>query len=175
MVVFAALLYKLGHWGMTSHYGVLRPVTPSDLDASPAIVEVLKMIPQRGRITYDQFKRVGRDKACRGLAYACSCGILGRISPYEQILKLDSVRFWTTQLNDHGFKNADPGTSTKKPYLRGISKLNEWLPGRTLQSYKTVMRDGQITRQAIAKSFANVEDVVQSCMESDHGTRPCSA
>ena len=156
---------------MTTYYEVLRPVTQDDLDAQQEFSEILKLIPPRGYVTFERFKHVGKKKAGRGIAYACSRGILKRIGPYDQVLKLDSVRFWCTQLNESGFKNLAPENTTKQLYLRGISRLNDWLPGRSFQSYKTVMLDGQITRQGIKKSFANVEELMNYCIESDHGTK----
>ena len=43
--------------------------------------------------------------------------------------------------------------------------------GRSFQSYKNVMLDGMVTRQAFAKSFANVEELMEYCNESDYGTK----
>ncbi len=157
---------------MTTHYRVLRPVSQDDLDAShESIAKVLRLIPREGYVTFDMFKHLGSGVARRGLARACSMGMLKRVLPHEKVMKLESVRFWTTQLNDSGFKHLKAKSSTKNLYLNGISRLNEWLPGRKFPSYKTVLRDGQIARDGITKSFANVEGLMRYCMESDHGTR----
>ena len=52
-----------------------------------------------------------------------------------------------------------------------LANLDEWLPGRSFQSYAMVLIDGQITRQATTKSFANVEELLHYCIESDYGTK----
>ena len=156
---------------MTTHYRVSRPVTPADLDARPGIAGVLKMIPPRGYVTFEQFKHVGKDRAGRGVAHARAIGVLERVPPHERILNLDSVKFWCTQLNEPGHKNTSPDHSTRQLYLGGLSKLNDWLPGRLFPSYKTVVSGGQVERQAIKKSFANVEELMEYCITSDHGTK----
>ena len=156
---------------MTTYYKVLRPVGPADLDAPPKIVQVLKMIPPDGCVTFEQLKNTDRNRASNGIKHACSIGILERISPYDFVLRLDSVRFWCTQLNESGHKNTTSKYGTKQAYLRYLSKFDEWLPGRSFQSYETVLVNGQITRQAISKSFANVEELMHYCMESDHSTK----
>ena len=68
-------------------------------------------------------------------------------------------------------QNSTSKYGTKKLYLHGLSKFNAWLPGSSFPSYKTVISDGQVTRQAVTKSFANVEEMLYYCMESDHGTK----
>ena len=62
-------------------------------------------------------------------------------------------------------------SDTTRTYLRPLAKLNDWLPDKQFPSYKTVMADGQIIRQSITKSFANVEELMHYCVESDHGTK----
>ena len=156
---------------MTTYYKIMRPVEPEDLDSSPGIAEILKMIPSEGYVTFEHFKSAGKTKAKNGAQYARLHGILQKISPYDSVLSLDSVKFWLTQLNESGHKNSTSKYGTKKLYLHGLSKLNAWLPGRSFPSHKTVMSDGQITRQTITKSFANVEEILHYCMESDHGTK----
>ena len=156
---------------MTSYYKILRPVERSDLNTSPGIAEVLGMIPSEGYVTFEHFKSAGESKTEVGLRYARSHGIMKRISPYEHILGLDSVKFWCTQLNESGHKNSKTEQGTKKLYMHGLSKLNAWLPGRSFPSHKTVMSDGQITRQTVTKSFANVEEMMEYCNESDYGTK----
>ena len=156
---------------MTTYYEILRPVTPADLDANPRFVEVLKMIPSGRYVTRNHFNNLETNRAHRGLACACSCGILKRISPYDRVLKLKSVKFWCTQINKPGFKNMTSKSGTKLLYLDAISKLDVWLPDRSFQSYQTVMSNSQITRQPITKSFANVEELLHYCIESDYGTK----
>ena len=56
-------------------------------------------------------------------------------------------------------------------YLRVIAKLDEWLPSRSFQSHETVVRDVQMTKQPVTKSFAGVEDLLYYCTESEHGTK----
>ena len=46
-----------------------------------------------------------------------------------------------------------------------------WLPGRSFLSHETVIHDGQINRQAVTKSFANIEEMLYYCTESDYGTK----
>ena len=156
---------------MTTHYEVLRPVTPADLDTHQRFVEVLKLIPSQGHVTSELFRHLGKNCASKGITHACSCGILRRVSPHEQILGLNSVKFWRTQLNESGHKNSISKNGTKMLYLQGLSKFDAWLPGRSFQSYETVIRDGQINRQAVTKSFANVEKMLHYCMKSDYGTK----
>ncbi len=156
---------------MTTHYRVLRPVTQTDLDARPRFAKVLKLIPPRGCVTFERFRHLEKDVASKGITYARSVGILERISPHDRVLKLGSVRFWLTQLNESGFKNMTPGNSTKRTYLLMLFKFDGWLSGRSFPSYKTVVRDGQVTRQGITKTFSNVEELMNYCVESDHGTK----
>ena len=125
---------------MTTHYEVLRPVTPADLDTHQRFVEVLKLIPSQGHVTSELFRHLGKNCASKGITHACSCRILRRVSPHEQILGLNSVKFWRTQLNESGHKNSISKNGTKMLYLQGLSKFDAWLPGRSFQSYETVIR-----------------------------------
>ena len=156
---------------MTTYYKILRQVEPEDLNTSLGIVRVLKMIPPDGYVTSEHFKNAGEGRAYRGIRYAYSRGIIKRISPYEHALSLSTVKFWCTQLNESGHKNSTTEHGTKKLYLHGLSKFNTWLPGRSFPSHKTVIRDGQITRPAVTKSFANVEELMEYCHEFDHGAK----
>ena len=156
---------------MTTYYKILRPVEPADLDTSPGIAEVLGMIPHEGYVTFEHFKSAGKSKAENGIRYARSHKILQRVSPYGRVLELDSVKFWCTQLNESGHKNSKTEQGTRRLYLNGLSKFNTWMPGRPFPSHKTVICDGQITRPAVTKSFANVEELMEYCHESDHGTK----
>ena len=156
---------------MITYYKILRQVEPEDLDTSPGIAEVLGMIPSDGYVTFEHFKGAGKTKAKSGIQYARSHGIPQRISPYDSVLNLDSVKFWLTQLNESGHKNSISKYGTKKMYLHGLSKFNAWLSGRSFPSYETVMSGWQITRKAVTKSFANVEELMHYCMESDHSTK----
>ena len=156
---------------MTTYYEVLRPVTPADLDTRPRFVEVLKLIPSQGHVTSELFRHLGKSRASKGITHACSRGILKRISPHDQILGLNSVKFWLTQLNESGHKNSISKNGTKLLYLQGLSKFDAWLPGRSFLSHETVIRDGQINRQAVIKSFANIEEMLYYCTESDYGTK----
>ena len=156
---------------MTTHYKILRTVTPDDLDTRPRFVEVLKIMPSEGYVTRNHFKNIEKNHITRGLMHACSIGILQRVSPHDQVLNLESVKFWCTQLNDSNLKNTVSPSDTRKLYLNALSRLNGWLPGRQFPSHKTVMSDGQITRPPITKSFANVEELLHYCTESEHGTK----
>ena len=156
---------------MTTYYKILRTVTPVDLIKHPSFVELLKTIPSDGHVARDHFKNIEKFRITDGLRYACSVGILKRISPYERVSNLESVKFWCTQLNGSGFRNSVSQSDTKLTYLRPLAKLNDWLPDKQFPSYKTVMADGQIIRQHITKSFANVEELMHYCVESDHGTK----
>ena len=156
---------------MTTHYEVLRSVEQADLNTQPNVIEVLKSIPPDGYVTFEWFKRFRKGRVSRGLAHACSRGILRRVSPYERVMMLDSVKFWCTQLNDPGHKNTAANHSTKQLYLRGIFRFDEWLQGRSFPSYKTVWSDGQTDRESITKSFGSVEEMMQYCEKSNYGTK----
>ena len=155
---------------MTTYYEVLRPVTPADLYTRPRFVEILKLIPPQGRVAFEMFSHIDRHRASQGIAHACSCGILKRISPAKQILKFNSVQTWHKSLNKSGHKHSRSEHGTRSLYLRGLSKFDEWLPGRSFQSHETVVNGRKITRQAVTKSFANVEEMMYYCRESDHGS-----
>ena len=156
---------------MTTYYEILRPVTPADLDANPRFAEVLKMIPSGRYVTRNHFNNLETNRVYRGLTHACSCGILKRVSPYDRVLKMESVKFWCTQINKPGFKNMTSKSGTKPLYLDAISKLDVWLPGRSFPSHETVIRDGQINKQAVTKSFASVQNLLYYCTESDYGIK----
>ena len=110
---------------MTTHYKVIRPATPADLDSPSTIAQILRMIPHEGCVTFEQFKKTGRSRADGGVKHACSTGVLKRISPHERVSWLDSVQFWCTQFNESGHKNSKPGHGTENAYLNYISKFNE--------------------------------------------------
>ena len=156
---------------MTSYYKVLRPVEPADLDAPPRIVEILEMIPPDGYVTSEHFKTADKNRAVKGIMHACSSWILKRVSPYERIRGLNSVEYWRTQLNESGYKNSTSKYGTRQLYLRSLSRFDEWLPGRSFQSYESAVSGGTVTRQAVTKSFANVEELMEYCNESDYGTK----
>ena len=156
---------------MTTHYEVLRPITPADLHTCSTYVEILKSLPLHGYVTFEMFRHIDKTGSTKCMAYACSRGILKRISPHERILKLDSVKFWVTQLNKSGHKNSVSKHGTKPLYLQGLSRFDEWLPGRSFQSHETVVAGGQITKKAVTKSFANVEEMMYYCIESGYGTK----
>ena len=165
---FFNLLYKWGTDVVSANYEILRPVTPADLDVNPRFVKILKMMPREGHVARDRFKSLETNDVNRCITYAFSSGILRRVFMYERILKLESVKFWCTQFNKTGHKRISPNGSTKKMYLRAIAKLDEWLPDRSFQSHETVIRDGQTNKQAVTKSFVNVEDLLYYCTESEH-------
>ena len=104
---------------MTTYYEVLRPVIPADLDTRQRFVEVLKLIPSQGHVTSELFRHLGKSRASKGITHACSRGIK-RISPHDQILGLNSVKFWLTQLNESGHKNSISKNGTKSLYLQGL-------------------------------------------------------
>ena len=156
---------------MTTYYEVLRPVESADFDGPARFAKILKALPKQGYVTCEMLRHIDKTSTNRYMSYACSKGILKRVSPYERVLKLDSVKFWVTQLNDSGHKNSMSKLGTKPLYLHSLARFDEWLSGRQFPSHKTVMADGQIVRQSITKSFANVEDMMHYCTESDHGTK----
>ena len=151
-------------------YEVLRPVAPADLCTRPSFAVVLELIPQDGYVQSGLFRHLGRHRASKGLAHARSAGILRRVSTYERVLKLKSVKYWPTQLNKSGLKNTQSKSGTRQTYLGKLSKFDEWLQGRSFQSYESVISDRQMKRQAVAKSFGNVDKLMEYCMESDYGT-----
>ena len=156
---------------MTTYYKVLRTVKSSDLVKRPSFAGLLNIIPPDGYVTRDHFRDIEEYHITNGLGHACSIGVLKRVSPFEIILHMESVRFWCTQINDSNLKNTVAKTDTRRLYLRTLSRLNEWLPGHSFPSYRTVISDGQVVPQPINKSFANVEDMMHYCTESDHGTK----
>ena len=156
---------------MTTYYKILRTVKPSDLVKRPSFAGLLKIIPPDGYVTSEHFKNAGEGRAYRGIRYAYSREIIKRISPYEHALSLSTVKFWCTQLNKPGHKRISPRYGTRELYMSAIAKFDEWLPGRPFKSHETVIRDGRIKRQAVTKSFANVEELLYYCTESDHGAK----
>ena len=156
---------------MTTYYKVLRPITSADLGAPARIVKVLKLIPQDGYVTFERFRHLGSSRAAKGLAHACSIGILKRVPPHERIMKLNSVKFWLTQLNDSGHRNTPFRSGTKQSYVDRIAKFDEWLCGRSFPTQKDVMLDGLPSRQDITKSFGNIEELLKYCDESNYGPK----
>ena len=156
---------------MTTYYRVLRRVGPADLRTSSGNVRVLRMIPADGHITFEHFASIDKNTASGGIRYACSNGILERTSPYGRTSGLDSVRFWCTQLNESGYKNHTSEPGTRQVYLRYLAKFDAWLPGRSFQSYENAVSGGTVTRHAVTKSFANVEELMEYCHKVDHGSK----
>ena len=151
---------------MTTYYSVLRPVTQADLDTAPGMAEVLKMIPPNGTITFEQFRHLKNGRAGRGLAHACSIGVLKRVSPHERILGLDTVKFWLTQLNKPGFKNLASKDGTMRTYLGLVAKFDAWLPGRNFPA-----RNGGNGQAGAHMTFQNVEELLKYCDEPDYNPR----
>ncbi len=152
---------------MTTYYEVLRPVEQSDLDAHPGYADMLALVPPRGHATSELFRHAGKDRASKGIACACSLGILKRVSPHARILQLDSVRFWCTQFNESGHVNTAPRHSTRELYLSAVSKFDEWMVGRPFPSRS----DSSSGKRAIMKSFKNIEELKEYCDVADYGSR----
>ena len=152
-------------------YEVLRPVTPADLGTRPSFVVVLELIPPDGRVASKQFMHLGKNRASKGIRHACSVGILARVSPHERVLKLKSVQFWLTQFNKSGHKNMQAKSGTRQTYLGKLPRFDGWLQGRSFQSYEAVVSDGRMARQAVTKSFGSVEELMEYCMDPDHGMK----
>ena len=146
-------------------------MTPADLDANPVFAKVLKIIPLDWHILREHFRNLDKNRVNRSLTCAFSSGILKRISPYDLPLKMESVKFWCTQPNAPGHRHTTSEYGARQMYLRAVAKLDEWLPCKSFQSYESIIRDGQITRQAVTESFATVEELLYNCTESDHGTK----
>ena len=149
---------------MTTHYEVLRPVEPADLDTHARFVKVLKAIPPDGYVTFEQFRRFEKNHAVGGIGHACLRGILRRASPYERILKLNSVQFWCTQFEEPGYKHITPQHNTRASYLGSLSKFDNWMRGRAFPSYDDVVPDGTV-------SFENVERLMKYCEKPANGPR----
>ena len=98
---------------MTTHYKVLRPVDLADLDTSHKTVQILKIIPPDGYAAYEHFKKTGRYAAIKGIRHACSNWILKRISSYERMSRLDSVKFRYVQLNELSHRSSRIGDKCK--------------------------------------------------------------
>ncbi len=152
---------------MTTYYEVLRPVEQSDLDAHPRYADMLALVPPRGHATSELFRHAGKDRASKGIACACSLGILKRVSPHARILQLDSVRFWCTQFNESGHVNTAPRHSTRELYLSAASKFDEWMAGRPFPSRS----DSSSGKRAFMKSFKNIEELKEYCDVADYGPR----
>ena len=127
------------------------------------------MIPQDGYVTFDHFKQPGKPAPGAGLARARALEIIKRVSPYERIMNLDTVRFWLTQLNDPGHKHTDPRSSTKRLYLGALTKFDRWLAGRSFKLHKMVQLDGEYARQPVPESFGNVEELLECAMKPSYG------
>ena len=149
---------------MTTHYEVLRPVEPADLDTHARFIKVLKAIPPGGYVTFEQFRRFEKNHAVGGLGHACLRGILKRVSPHERILKLNSVQFWCTQFEEPGYKHITPQHNTRASYLGSLSKFDNWLRGRAFPSYDDAAPDGTV-------SFENVERLLKYCEKPANGPR----
>ena len=149
---------------MTTHYEVLRPVEPADLDTHARFVKVLKAIPPGGYVMFEQFRRFEKNHAVGGIGHACLRGILKRVSPHERILKLNSVQFWCTQFEEPGYKHTAPQHNTRTSYLGSLSKFDNWLRGRAFPSYDDAAPDGTI-------SFENVEMLMKHCEKPANGPR----
>ena len=152
---------------MTTYYEVLRPVEQSDLDAHPGYADMLALVPPQGHATSELFRHSGKDRASKGIACACSLGILKRVSPHARILQLDSVRFWCTQFNESGHVNTAPRHSTRELYLSAVSKFDKWMAGRPFPSRS----DSSSGKRAIMKSFKNIEELKEYCDVADYGSR----
>ena len=94
----------------------MRPAEQSDLDAHPRYAGILAPVPPQGHVTSELFRHAEKDRASRGIACACSLGILKRVSPHARILQLDSMRFWCTHLNESGHVNS-PEAQHRGPVL----------------------------------------------------------
>ena len=108
---------------MTANYKILRPVTPADLDVNPRFVKVLKIIPPDGYVTWDHFRHLETNCVDSCLTYAFSSGILKRILPWDDTSKLESVKFWCTQLNKPNRSHTSPN-GTRQLYLSALAKLS---------------------------------------------------
>ncbi len=53
--------------------------------------------------------------------------------------------------------------------MHELDKFNRWLPGKEFPSHKTIISDCQVIKKCITKAFANVEELLIFCMESEHG------
>lgn len=135
------------------------------------MADVLKRISPDGRITFGRFNGIGKDHASKGARYACSAGILERVSMYDRIEHLDSVKFWLTQLENSGNKHTQSNNGTKELYLRALARFDEWLSGRPFLLHKTVWYDGESTSQSVTKSFGNVEEVMDCCRRPSYGSK----
>ncbi len=153
---------------MPNYYEVLRPVSEDDLHTEPRIARVLRQFPSQGRLTSTEIKDMGI-QPYRVTRYACAKGILRHIPRFEDLKKLETVRFWSGQISDSGYKNMLHLNCTAKTYMRELDRFNQWLPGKEFPSQKTIISDGQIIKKGITKSFSTIEELLQFCMESEHG------
>lgn len=89
-------ILKFGLVDMTTRFEILRPVSEDDLHTAPRIIRVLKQFPAQGRLANTEIKDMGV-KATVATRYACEKGILRRIPRFEELKKLETVRFWSSQ------------------------------------------------------------------------------
>ncbi len=66
---------------MTTYYKIIRSVTPEDLNTSPGIIEILKMIPSSGYVTFEHFKSASNiEPSCSGVAFCVMLCMMWYIS-----------------------------------------------------------------------------------------------
>ena len=153
-----------------AYYEVLRPISDKDLDrAGPEVAAALQALPPGGYVSAGQLKgRHGQDAARRALEWACANDILHKTIQDSAVMDLESVRFWLTQLSSPKMKNFRLEKGTKRTYADALEAFNRWLPGREFPVKRDTGRgDG---RQTIARrAFADVEDLLRFCEDSEHG------
>ena len=152
-----------------AYYEVLRPMSNKDLDrAGPEVAAALQALPG-GYVPAGQLEgRHGQDAARRALEWACANGMLHKMIQDSAVMGLESARFWLTQLSPPKMRNFRLGKGTRRTYADALEAFDRWLPGREFPVKKDAGRgDG---RQTIARrAFADVEDLLGFCEDSEHG------
>ena len=91
-------ILKFGLVDMTTRFEVLRPVSEDDLHTAPRITRVLKQFPFAGPPDRHGDKRHGsKGDCCDTLCVHVEKGILRRIPRFEELKKLQRLRFWSSQ------------------------------------------------------------------------------
>ena len=154
---------------MGAYFEVLRPVSKNDLDgAGPDIAAALQGLPPDGYVSAGELEgRCGSEVTRRALEWACGCGILHKTIQDSDVMDLESVRFWLTQLNPPQMKRFNLEKGTKRTYADALEAFNRWLPGKKFPA----RRNGESGRQAARVEFSDVEELLRFCEDRENGAQ----
>ena len=147
---------------MGAHYEMLRPVTRDDLErAGRGIAAELEGLPREGGVDADRLG--GGPQAPRAIRWACSNGIMRRASLGGPVLRLETVRFWMTQLNQPKARNIRAVGGTRHTYAESLGAFSAWLAGKGFP-----LLQGAVHRE---RAFADVEELLRFCENPRNGAR----